>query len=122
MPIFALALTILSQMIGIVSLIGNGGLGLEAIDGIMGQGDLVALAGRTDRRTGRPRASVAAWILVLCPPQDRPNREAARHFRVSPRFVNLIKLKPETGSLAPRRQGRSAAANWRRTPGLYSYG
>lgn len=34
------------------------------------------------------------------------HREAARHFRVSPRFVNdLVKLRRETGSLAPRRQG-----------------
>ncbi|CDZ68374.1 ISSpo6, transposase orf A [Neorhizobium galegae bv. orientalis] len=34
------------------------------------------------------------------------HREAARHFRVSPRFVNdLVILKRETGSLSPRRQG-----------------
>jgi len=34
------------------------------------------------------------------------HRAAARHFRVSPRFVNnLVKLKRATGSLAPRRQG-----------------
>lgn len=34
------------------------------------------------------------------------HREAARHFRVSPRFVNdLVVLKRETGSLVPRRQG-----------------
>ncbi|MCJ9670059.1 MULTISPECIES: IS630 family transposase [unclassified Neorhizobium] len=34
------------------------------------------------------------------------HREAARHFRVSPRFVNdLVILKRETGSLLPRRQG-----------------
>lgn len=34
------------------------------------------------------------------------HREAARHFRVSPKFVNeLVKLRRETGSLAPRRQG-----------------
>lgn len=31
------------------------------------------------------------------------HREAARHFRVSPRFVNnLVILKRETGSLLPR--------------------
>lgn len=40
------------------------------------------------------------------------HREAARHFRVSPRFVNdLVILKRETGSLSPRRQehlGRQA--------------
>src|SRR5690606_9211546 len=34
------------------------------------------------------------------------NRQASRHFRVSPRFVNnLMKLKAETGSLEARRQG-----------------
>ena len=34
------------------------------------------------------------------------HREAARHFRVSPRFVNdLVILKRETGSISPRRQG-----------------
>ncbi|MDF0663647.1 MULTISPECIES: transposase [unclassified Rhizobium] len=34
------------------------------------------------------------------------HREAPRHFRVSPRFVNnLVILKRETGSLSPRRQG-----------------
>ncbi|MER9250107.1 transposase [Mesorhizobium sp. M0590] len=34
------------------------------------------------------------------------HREAARHFRVSPRFVNnLIKLRRQTGSLEARRQG-----------------
>ena len=34
------------------------------------------------------------------------HREAARHFRVSPKFVNdLIKLRRETGAIAPRRQG-----------------
>jgi len=33
-------------------------------------------------------------------------REAARHFRVSPKFVNdLIKLRREAGSLEPRHQG-----------------
>ncbi len=48
------------------------------------------------------------------------NRAAARHFRVSPRFVNnLVKLKRATGSLAPRRQGqlgRQAQRPWRLGP------
>ena len=36
------------------------------------------------------------------------HRQAARHFRVSPRFVNeLMKLRRETGSLEPRRQGHA---------------
>jgi len=38
--------------------------------------------------------------------EGRSHREAARHFRVSPRFVNnLVILKRETGSLSPRPQG-----------------
>ena len=37
------------------------------------------------------------------------HREAARHFFVSPKFVNdLVILKRETGALAPRRQGNHA--------------
>ena len=38
--------------------------------------------------------------------EGNTHREASRHFRVSPRFVNnLVILKRETGSLSPRRQG-----------------
>lgn len=40
--------------------------------------------------------------------EGHSNREASRHFRVSPRFVNnLMKLRAETGSLEPRRQGHA---------------
>ncbi|MFC3642554.1 helix-turn-helix domain-containing protein [Aquibium oceanicum] len=43
------------------------------------------------------------------------HREAARHFLVSPRFVNdFMKRRRETGSLEPRRQGH--AASFRSTP------
>lgn len=36
------------------------------------------------------------------------HREASRHFRVSPRFVNeLMKRRRETGALVPRRQGHA---------------
>ncbi len=38
--------------------------------------------------------------------EGNSHREAARHFRVSPRFVNdMIKLRSETGSLDAKRQG-----------------
>lgn len=38
--------------------------------------------------------------------EGQSHRAAARHFRVSPRFVNdLVILKRETGALIPRRQG-----------------
>jgi len=47
------------------------------------------------------RVRVAAFV-----DEGHSHRQAARHFRVSPRFVNnLMKLKAETGSLAARRQG-----------------
>ena len=37
------------------------------------------------------------------------HREAARHFRVSPRFVNdMVILKRASGGLAPKRQGNHA--------------
>ncbi len=49
------------------------------------------------------RERVAAYV-----DEGHGHREAARHFRVSPRFVNeLIKLRRETGSLEPRRQGHA---------------
>jgi transposase len=38
--------------------------------------------------------------------EGNSHREAARHFRVSPRCVNdVMKLWRETGSVAPKRQG-----------------
>lgn len=47
------------------------------------------------------RERVAAFV-----DEGHSNRDASRHFRVSPRFVNnLMKLRAETGSLEPRRQG-----------------
>lgn len=49
------------------------------------------------------RERVAAFV-----DEGHGHREAARHFRVSPRFVNeLMKLRRETGSLAPCRQGHA---------------
>ena len=47
------------------------------------------------------RARVVAFV-----DEGNSNREAARHFRVSPRFVNnMMILHRSTGSLAPARQG-----------------
>ncbi len=49
------------------------------------------------------RERVAAYVE-----EGHGHREAGRHFRVSPRFVNdLMKLRRETGSLEPRRQGHA---------------
>jgi transposase len=48
------------------------------------------------------RSRVVAFVE-----EGNTHREASRHFRVSPRFVNnLVILKRETGSLLPRRQVR----------------
>ncbi|MGE0283376.1 MAG: transposase [Rhizobiaceae bacterium] len=47
------------------------------------------------------RERVAAFV-----DEGNSHREASRHFRVSPKFVNdLMKLRAEMGSLEPRRQG-----------------
>lgn len=47
------------------------------------------------------RKRVAAFV-----DEGNSNREASRHFRVSPKFVNdLMNLRAATGSLEPRRQG-----------------
>ena len=45
--------------------------------------------------------------MLACVDEGYGHREAARHFRVSPKFVNdLVKLRQETGLLAPRPQGK----------------
>ena len=55
---------------------------------------------------GKPHPIELRVRVVAFVEEGHGHREAARHFRVSPRFVNnLIKLQAETGSLAPRRQG-----------------
>lgn len=55
---------------------------------------------------GRPYPLELRSRVVAFVEEGHSNREASRHFRVSPRFVNLLMLrKAETGSLAPRRQG-----------------
>ena len=58
------------------------------------------------------RERVAAFV-----DEGHGHREAVRHFLVSPKFVNdLMKLRRETGSLAPRRQGNGGVA--RQTGGV----
>ena len=41
------------EMVGIVSLVGEGCLGLDTVDQVMGEGDVVALAGRADQTDGQ---------------------------------------------------------------------
>lgn len=42
------------EMVGIVSLVGEGRAGLDTVDQLMGEGDVVALAGRGDQSDRKP--------------------------------------------------------------------
>jgi hypothetical protein len=54
---------------------------------------------------GRSHPIALRERVVTFVEEGHGHREAARHFRVSPRFVNdLVILKRETGSFLPRRQ------------------
>jgi transposase len=60
---------------------------------------------------GKPHPLELRVRVVAFVDEGNSHREAARHFRVSPRFVNnLVKLKAQTGSLAARRQGHGPGA------------
>ena len=68
---------------------------------------------------GKPHPMELRERVVAFVEEGHTNRETARHFRVSPRFVNnMVILKRETGSLEPMRQGHigggklSAVADW----------
>ena len=55
---------------------------------------------------GRPHPMALRERVGAFVDEGNSHREAARHFRVSPRFVNdMIKLRSETGSLEAKRQG-----------------
>jgi len=55
---------------------------------------------------GKPHPMELRERVVAFVDEGYPHREAARHFRVSPKFVNdMIKLRRATGGLAPKRQG-----------------
>jgi transposase len=79
---------------------------------------------------GRPHPVELRLRVVAFVDEGHGHREAARHFRGSPRFVNdMVKLRRETGGLAPKRQGnlarvhgvtvhRSAVGRWLHRLGL----
>ena len=55
---------------------------------------------------GKPHPMELRTRVVAYVDEGHGHREAARHFRVSPKFVNdLVKLRRETGLLTPKRQG-----------------
>lgn len=55
---------------------------------------------------GKPHPMELRTRVVAYVDEGHGHRTTARHFRFSPKFVNdLVKLRRETGSMAPRRQG-----------------
>lgn len=55
---------------------------------------------------GKPHPVELRERVIAFVDEGHCHREAARHFRVSPRFVNeLVRLRRETGSIMPRPQG-----------------
>ena len=46
----------LDEMIGVVSLVGNGGFGLDAVDELVREGDVVALPGRGNQANGKAQS------------------------------------------------------------------
>ena len=55
---------------------------------------------------GKPHPVELRARVVWFVDEGHSHRKAARHFRVSPKFVNdMIKLRRETGALAAKRQG-----------------
>lgn len=55
---------------------------------------------------GKPHPMALRERVVTFVDEGNSHREAARHFRVSPRFVNdMIKLRRDSGDLAAKRQG-----------------
>lgn len=60
---------------------------------------------------GRPHPVELRERVVAFVDEGHRHREAARHFRVSPKFVNdMIRLRRETGELAPKPQGHQGHA------------
>lgn len=55
---------------------------------------------------GKPHPVELRERVLAFVDEGHGHRESARHFRVSPKFVNdLVKLRRETGSITPRPQG-----------------
>ena len=60
---------------------------------------------------GKPHPIELRERVVAYVDEGHSHRAAARHFRVSIKFVNdLIKLRQETGELHPKSQGRPAGS------------
>lgn len=60
---------------------------------------------------GKPHPIELRERVVTFVDEGNSHREAARHYRVSPKFVNdMIKLRRETGGLEPKPQGHCGRA------------
>ena len=58
---------------------------------------------------GKPHPIELRSRVIAFVEEGHGHREAARHFRVSPRFVNdMVILKRASGALLPKRQGNHA--------------
>ena len=58
---------------------------------------------------GKPHPIDLRSRVIACVEKGHRHREAARHFRVSPRFVNdAVSLKRASGALLPKPQGNHA--------------
>ena len=56
---------------------------------------------------GKPHPMELRSLVIAFIEEGHGHREAARHFRVSPRFVNdMVILKRESGGLSPKAQGQ----------------
>lgn len=61
---------------------------------------------------GKPHPIELRQLVVTFVDEGHSHRETARHFRVSPKFVNdMVKLRRETGALSPKRQGNLGRAS-----------
>lgn len=68
---------------------------------------------------GKPHPIELRERVVAFVEEGHSHRAAARHFRVSVRFVNdMVRLKRETGKLAPKRQGNGG---WSKLNGLAAW-
>ena len=57
---------------------------------------------------GKPHPMELRSRVITFVEEGHGHREAGRHFRVSPKFVNdMVILKRESGGLVPQRQGHS---------------
>jgi len=97
------------RLFGLVSAV-SCGLKRVAINQIRGSKiicDVILLNGLKENSHGQTTSNGVRERVVAFVAEGHSNRAAARHFRVSPRFVNtMMALHRETGGLEAQQQGR----------------